>query len=55
MDFRGQGSVLAAISSIFMDLYDFHTFSKDFMDFRGPGSSGLSGPVAAFANEVLLL
>ena len=47
MDFRSPGLVLAVISSIFMDFYDSHEFSEDFMDFRGPRSAGLFGAFAA--------
>ena len=41
-------SQLAAISSIFTDFYDFHRFSEDFMDFKGPrvgGQEKLWGPL----------
>ena len=38
-------SQLAAISSIFMDFYDFHRFSRDLMDFAGRRFENLLDPV----------
>ena len=38
MDFGGPGLVLVAISSIFINFHDFHEFSEEFMDVRGPSS-----------------